>query len=65
MFLLLLFLFVFFVGGGWLIGKTIGGFLFRDEKSESLTFIDKSVHHHHYDNRTVIIDGDEFKNVLK
>jgi hypothetical protein len=40
-------LFVVLVGGGWLIGKSIGEALFPSEK-DKYTFIDKSVHHHHH-----------------
>lgn len=57
-------LFVVLVGGGWLLVKIVGGIMFPD-RNERDTFIDKSVHHHHYhyDNRSVHINGEEFKNL--
>ncbi len=45
----ILFLFIFFVGGGWLIGRSIGGFIGKRIDSNSYdkpTYIDNSVHHH-------------------
>lgn len=54
-----LFLFIIFVGGGWMIGKFIAGLLFPDYK-EKTTYIDKSVnyhfhtHNHEHKNLTVI-----------
>lgn len=46
----ILFLLVFFVGGGWVVGKAVGS-LFFPESSDNHnepgnTFIDNSVHHH-------------------
>lgn len=55
-------MFVIFVGGGWLFGKLLGGFLFPD-REEKPTYIDKSVHYHYYDNRSVHVDGEEFKSL--
>lgn len=65
--LLLFFVILFFVlaGGGWLIGKSIGNVLFPTTKEEKATFIDKSVHHHYHDNRTVNLNGEEFKSLKK
>ena len=50
MVLFLLILFILLVGGGWFVGKFIGGILFPTNEK---TYIDKSVHHHHYHNTTV------------
>lgn len=58
----LFFLFMFFVGGGWLIGKSIGNALFG-KSSKRITYIDRTVHHHYYDNRSVHLNGDQFKNL--
>lgn len=57
---LLLVLFVFFVGGGWLLGKSIGNFLFPKEK-DRFTFIDKSVHHHYHEHKNISIIDDVTK----
>jgi hypothetical protein len=57
-------LFVVIVGGCWLIGKTLGSLLFGKSDNKE-TYIDKSVHHHHYDNRSVYMDGKEYKNLKK
>lgn len=43
----LLILFIVLVGGGWLLGKGIGNLLFGETKQ---TYVDRSVHHHHYHN---------------
>lgn len=47
LFLFLLILFIVFVGGGWVLGKGVGNFLFPDEK-EKETYIDKSVNYHYH-----------------
>ena len=59
-------LFVVCVGGFWLIAKLIGNALFPDKHSHS-TFVDKTthVHHHYYDNRSINIKSDEFKNLKR
>ena len=58
-------LFFVIVGGCTLIGKILGNFLFP--KGRSSDYIDRStnvVHHHHYhDNRSIHVDGKEFKNL--
>lgn len=46
--------FVVFVGGGWLIGKTVGGLLFPDKKESRNVFIDKSVHFHEHKHINII-----------
>ncbi|MEC4050611.1 hypothetical protein OX284_014320 [Flavobacterium sp. SUN046] len=43
--LFVLFLFIFFVGGGYWTAKGIGEVLFGKSESKS-SYIDKSVHHH-------------------
>lgn len=58
----ILILFVVLVGGGWYIGRSIGGALERrinePDSSSRSTYIDKSVnfhtHHHTHQNLTVI-----------
>lgn len=60
----ILFLFIVFVGGGWLLGKGIGNLLFPD-KENKYTFIDKSVHHHHHEHKHIhVIDDATKKEVL-
>ena len=63
---LLIGLFIVIVGGCWLLFRAIGRAAFPDKK-ENGGFVDNSVHHHHYhvDNRTVNIDGKEYKNLKK
>jgi hypothetical protein len=65
----LFFLFVILVGGGWLIGKLLGSALFPDKNLSKSNYVDRSttiVHHHHYhDNRSVHVDGQEFKSLKK
>jgi ABC-type nickel/cobalt efflux system permease component RcnA len=47
--LFIIILFVIFVGGGWYIGRSIGGFLGQNlDKEDKPTYIDNSVHHHHH-----------------
>lgn len=64
----LIILFVVIVGGCWKIGKSSGNALFPDER-KSNGYVDKSttiVHHHHYhDNRSIHVDGKQFKNLKK
>lgn len=57
----LFFLFVIFVGGGWLIGKAVGSALFPGKKSDSNVFIDKSVHYHHHEHKNISIIDDVTK----
>lgn len=59
-------LFIVLVGGGWLVGKAVGNILFgSSEKKE--TYVDKTthIHNHYHDNRSVHVDGKEFKNLKK
>ena len=61
-------LFVVIVGSCYLIAKSLGNALFpksRDNRVED--YVDKSVHHHHYhnDNRTINVNGEEFKSLKK
>jgi len=49
-------LFVVLVGGGWLIGKLVGEALFPKCKESGFTYIDKSVHHHYHEHKSIIID---------
>jgi hypothetical protein len=65
----LFFLFVILVGGGWLIGKLVGSALFPDKSQPKSNYVDRSttiIHHHHYhDNRSVHVNGEEFKSLKK
>lgn len=58
-------LFVTIVGGCWLLFRSIGRALFPDNEPKG--YVDKSVHHHHYhyDNRSVHVNGEEFKGLKK
>lgn len=60
----LLFLFIVIVGGCWLIGKLVGEAIFG-KASKTDTYIDKSVHHHYHDNRSVHVDKETFKSLGK
>jgi hypothetical protein len=57
----ILILFIVLVGGGWLIGKAVGTFLFPDEKKDRNVFIDKSVHYHHHEHKNISIIDDVTK----
>ena len=59
-------LFVVLVGGGWLLGKGIGNALFGGSEKKN-TYVDKTthVHNHYHDNRSVHLDGKEYKNLKK
>jgi len=56
-------LFVVCVGGCYLVFKAIGEAIFG--KSDKPTFIDKTthIHNHYYDNRSVNVDKETFKNL--
>jgi hypothetical protein len=63
MFIFLLILFIVLVGGGYSIGKSIGNTLFPDEKT---TYIDRSVHHHYHEHKSInIIDEETRKKVFE
>jgi len=53
-------LFFICVGGCSLLAKIIGNSLFGKSQQKD-SFIDKSVHHHYYDNRSVHVDKEAFK----
>lgn len=57
-------LFFFLVYGGWSIFKSIGNSVFGKDEYRS-TYIDKTthIHHHYYDNRSIKINEEEFKNL--
>ena len=61
LFIFILVVFVLFVGGGWLLGKLFGNFLFPTEKEDKFIFIDKSVHHHHHEHKTITVIDDVTK----
>lgn len=65
--MLLFILFVVIVGGCWRIGKSVGNSMFPDEHPSK--YVDRSttiVHHHHYhDNRSIHVDGKQFKDLKK
>jgi hypothetical protein len=60
-FIFILVMFIVFVGGGWLLGKLLGGFLFPDRNEEKNVFIDKSVHHHYHEHKNISIIDDVTK----
>jgi hypothetical protein len=61
-FIFILVMFTIFVGGGWLLGKLFGGFLFPDrEEKDRNVFIDKSVHHHYHEHKNISIIDDVTK----
>jgi len=47
-----------------LLFRAIGNAVFPKENDKT-TFVDKSVHHHYHDNRSVNIDKETFKNLKK
>ena len=49
-------LFVVLVGGGWLVGKSIGNALFPDRDNRNV-YIDKSVHYHEHKHINIIDEG--------
>ncbi|EJL66317.1 hypothetical protein PMI10_00665 [Flavobacterium sp. CF136] len=63
----LIILFFVVVGGCTLIGKLLGNAIFTNKSDSS--YVDRSttiVHHHHYhDNRSVYVDGKQFKDFKK
>jgi hypothetical protein len=60
-FIFIVAIFIFFVGGGWLLGKLFGNFLFPKENEDKFIFIDKSVHHHHHEHKTITVIDDVTK----
>lgn len=63
MIIFLLILFIVLVGGGWSIGRSIGGLFSGEEKP---TYIDRSVHHHYHEHKHInIIDEETKKSVFE
>lgn len=60
-FIFIIVMFIVFVGGGWLIGKSIGNALFPSERRERNVYIDKSVHHHYHEHKNISIIDDVTK----
>jgi diacylglycerol kinase family enzyme len=56
----LLMLFILCVGGCWLLAKLFGEAMFGKSDNKN-TYVDKSVHHHYHDNRSINVDGETFK----
>lgn len=54
-------LFIVLVGGGWMIGKSIGNALFPSEKEEKYTFINNITHHHYHEHKNISIIDEETK----
>lgn len=54
-------IFIVFVGGGWLIGSSVGSALDKmlGSKEDKPTYIDKSVHHHYH----TTVHNHEHKNI--
>lgn len=64
--LFFLVLFIVFVGGGWVVGKSIGNALFPGEKEEKYTFINNITHVHHHEHKNIsIIDDDTKKRIFE
>jgi len=61
MWIFIIFLFIFFVGGGWLIGKLLGNLFFPERDKNRNVFIDRSVHHHYHEHRNISIIDDVTK----
>jgi len=61
MWIFIIFIFVFFVGGGWLIGKSLGNLFFPERDKNRNVFIDRSVHHHYHEHRNISIIDDVTK----
>lgn len=59
-------LFIICVGGCWLVFKIIGEAIFGKSK-RGFEYIDRTthVHNHYHDNRSVHVNGEEFKNLKK
>jgi len=58
-------LFIVCVGGCWLIARLIGSAIFGKDSDTKPTYIDKSVHYHLHDNRSVFLNDEKFKNLGK
>ena len=56
-----LILFIVLVGGGWLIGKSFGNFLFPSKKEEKITFINNITHNHYHEHKNISIIDDKTK----
>jgi hypothetical protein len=54
-------LFIVLVGGGWVVGKSIGNALFPDEKKDKYTFINNITHVHHHEHKNISIIDDATK----
>lgn len=54
-------LFIVLVGGGWLLGKSVGGALFPDKSDERITYVDRSIHHHYHEHKNINIIDDVTK----
>jgi hypothetical protein len=54
-------LFIVLVGGGWVVGKSIGNVLFPSEKKDNITFVNNITHHHHHEHKNISIIDDETK----
>jgi len=61
MWIFIIFIFVFFVGGGWLIGKLLGNLFFPEMDKNRNVFIDRSVHHHYHEHKNISIIDDVTK----
>lgn len=57
-----LFLFILMIGFGFLcrfIVLTVFDSFFKNKEEETHTYIDKSIHHHYHDNRSIHLDGNK------
>jgi hypothetical protein len=65
LFFFIFIVFVVIVGGCYSAAKSIGNGIFGSDSSSKNTYVDKSVHHHYHDNRSVNVDGETFKSLKK
>lgn len=54
-------LFIVLVGGGWMVGKSVGNALFPAKKKDHYTFINHITHVHHHEHKNISIIDDATK----
>lgn len=68
-FLFIVIVFIVCVGGGYYVFTGVFDSIFGKRESKGGDYIDNTTHiyhnHHYHDNRTINVDGEEFKNSLK
>ena len=62
---LIIIVFILFVGGGWLIGQTIGNILFGSDSSELLNSKEpQTIIHNHVTEQHLHISKEELKDII-